>query len=163
ITAKEFGERFGLSKPDLDTISRWLQARGFTVNVVYENGTLIDFSGTAGQVRAAFHTEIHELDVKGVKHIANMSDPQIPAALAPAVVGVVSLHDFKPHTNSKPLPQYTSGAGLLVVPGDLATIYNLNPLFSAGISGQGQTIVAVEDTDVYTTADWTSFRSVFGL
>src|SRR5208282_4968735 len=51
----------------------------------------------------------------------------------------------------------------LIVPGDLATIYNLNPLFSAGISGQGQTIVVIEDTDVYTTADWMSFRSVFGL
>ncbi len=63
------------------------------------NGLLIDFSGTAGQVREAFHTEIHQLDVKGVQHIANMSDPQIPAALAPAVVGVVSLHDFKPHTD----------------------------------------------------------------
>jgi subtilase family serine protease len=41
-----------------------------------------------------------------------------------------------------------------VAPGDLATIYNLNPLFSAGISGQGQTIVVIEDTDVYTTDDW---------
>ena len=50
-----------------------------------------------------------------------------------------------------------------MVPGDLATIYNLNPLFSAGISGQGQTMVVIEDTDVYTAADWTSFRSVFGL
>src|SRR5208283_4281083 len=30
-------------------------------------------------------------------------------------------------------------------------------------SGQGQTIVVVEDTDVYATADWTTFRSTFGL
>ena len=36
-----------------------------------------------------------------------------------------------------------------VVPADLATIYNLNPLFSAGISGQGQTVVVIEDSDVY--------------
>jgi subtilase family serine protease len=124
----------------------------------------MDISGTAGQVREAFHTEIHHLEVKGVKHIANMSDPQIPAALAPAIVGVVSLHDFKPHTLYKPRSNYTAGGGLyLVAPGDLATIYNLNPLFSANISGQGQTIVVIEDTDVYTTADWTTFRSVFGL
>src|SRR5208337_5369945 len=97
----------------------------------------------AGEVHAAFHTEIHNLDVKGVKHIANMSDPQIPAALAPAVVGVVSLHDFTPRPMHKPRPNYTvaSGAYQLVVPADLATIYNLNPLFGAGYSGQGQTIV----------------------
>jgi len=167
LTAKEFGERFGLAKQDLDVIQRWLQSHGFKVNVVYENGLLIDFSGTAGQVREAFRTEIHNLDVKGVKHIANMSDPKIPAALAPAVVGVVSLHDFKPHTMYKPRANYTASINgttyYLVVPGDLATIYNLNPLFSAGISGQGQTVVVVEDTNVYSTADWTSFRSVFGL
>jgi len=167
LTAKEFGERFGVAEQDRDTIKNWLQSHGLKVNVDYTNGLLIDFSGTAGQVRDTFHTEIHNLKVKGVKHIANMSDPQIPAALAPAVAGVVSLHDFPPHPMLRPRADYTvSESGTtyyLVVPGDLATIYNLNPLFSAGISGQGQTIVAVEDTDVYTTADWTSFRSVFGL
>ena len=114
--------------------------------MVYENGVLIDFSGTAGQVRAAFHTEIHQLNVKGAKHIANMSDPKIPAALAPAVSGVVSLHDFLPHAMYKPRANYTfTDSGYTyyaVTPPDLATIYNLNPLFSAGISGQGQTIVA---------------------
>lgn len=56
----------------------------------------IDLSGTAGQVHDAFKTEIHYLDVAGVRHIANMSDPQIPAALAPAVAGIASLNDFKP-------------------------------------------------------------------
>jgi subtilase family serine protease len=164
LTAKEYGERFGVAEQDRDIIKRWLQSHGFKVNVDYTNGILIDFSGTAGQVREAFHTEIHELEVKGVRHIANMSDPQIPAALAPAIVGVVSLHDFKPHAMYRPRSNYTAGGGLyLVAPGDLATIYNLNPLFSAGISGQGQTIVVIEDTDVFSTADWTTFRSVFGL
>ncbi|MFZ1999796.1 MAG: protease pro-enzyme activation domain-containing protein [Candidatus Sulfotelmatobacter sp.] len=167
LTAEEFGERFGVAKQDRDTIKNWLQSHGLKINVDYTNDLLIDFSGTAGQVRKAFHTEIHNLNVKGVKHIANMSDPQIPAALAPAVVGVVSLHDFRPYPMYRPRADYTvseNGAKYyLIVPGDLATIYNLNPLFSAGISGQGQTIVVIEDTDVYTTADWMSFRSVFGL
>ena len=167
LTAREFGERFGLAQQDLDTITHWLQSHGLKVNVVYENGVLIDFSGTAGQVRAAFHTEIHELDMKGVKHFANMSDPKIPAALAPAVTGVVSLHDFLPHTMHKPRANYTAVIGgstyELVTPADLATIYNFNPLFSAGISGKGQTIVVIEDSDVYSTADWTTFRTTFGL
>jgi subtilase family serine protease len=153
--------------PDGDSIKNRLQAHGLRVNVDYTNGLLIDFSGTAGQVEEAFHTEIHNLSVKGVQHIANMSDPQIPAALAPAVSGVVSLHDFRPDPMYRPRAEYTVAKDgtkcYLVVPGDLATIYNLNPLLSAGISGQGQTIVVIEDTDVYATADWASFRSVFGL
>ena len=81
LTAQEFGETFGLAEEDLDVITTWLQSHGFQVNVVYPNGMLIDFSGTAGQVREAFRTEIHHLEVNGVEHIANMSDPQIPAAL----------------------------------------------------------------------------------
>jgi len=167
LSAKEFGERFGVSQQDRDSIKNWLQAHGLKVNVDYTNDLLIDFSGTAGQVEEAFRTEIHNLNVKGAQHIANMSDPQIPTALAPAVAGVVSLHDFRPDPMYRPRAEYTVAENgkrhYLVVPGDLAMIYNLNPLFSAGISGQGQTIVVIENTDVYATADWTSFRSVFGL
>ena len=167
LTAQEVGERYGLAAQDLDTITNWLKSRGFTVNRVYPNGVVIDFSGNAGEVREAFRTEIHNLEVKGAAHIANMSDPQIPAALAPAVVGVVSLHDFRPRAMNKPRPAYTATIGgapyYLVVPADLATIYDFNPLFAAGYSGQGQTIVVLEDSDLYSTSDWTTFRSVFGL
>ena len=167
LTAQEFGERFGPAPEDLQTITAWIESRGFTVHVVYPSGMLIDFSGTAGQVRQAFHAPIHHLEVNGVKHIANMGDPQIPAALAGAVAGIVSLHDFRPHATYKPRADYTftSGGSTLqaVVPADLATIYNLNPLFNAGISGQNQTVVVIEDTDVFTTADWNTFRSTLGL
>src|SRR5260370_3479037 len=97
LTAQEFGERFGLAKPDLDAVSGWLESHGFRVNVVYPSGMLIDFSGTAAQVHNAFRTEIHHLEVKGERHIGNMSDPRIPVALSPVVAGVVSLHDFRPH------------------------------------------------------------------
>jgi subtilase family serine protease len=167
LTAQEFGEKFGLAQDDLNTITNWLQSHGFQVNVVYPSGMVIDFSGSAGQVREAFRTEIHNLEVRGVKHMANMSDPHIPAALVPAVLGVVSLNDFRPHSMHKLRPNYTFTSGgstyQAVVPPDLATIYNLKPLFSAGYSGQGQTIVVIEDTNVYSTADWGTFRTTFGL
>src|SRR5216684_3968774 len=171
LTAQEFGERFGLAKTDLDTVTTWLESDGLHVNMVYPSGMLIDFSGTAGLVRRAFQTEIHYLNVKGEKHVGNISDPRIPAALAPVVAGVVSLHDFRPHAMYKmhqPRSQFTfpdqlGGTNYAVVPADLAKIYNLNPLFSAGISGQGQTIVLIEDTDVFSSSDWTTFRSTFGL
>jgi len=171
LTAQEFGERFGAAKPDLDTVTGWLESHGFRVNVVYPSGMLIDFSGTAGQVRKAFQTEIHHVEVKGEKHVGNVSDPRIPAALAPVVAGVVSLHDFRPHSMyhlRKANTEFTftdalGTATYAVVPADLATIYNLNPVFSAGVSGQGQTIVLIEDTDVFSASDWSTFRQTFGL
>lgn len=78
LAPSDFGARYGLAASDLKTITGWLVGRGFTVNVVYGNGVLIDFSGTAGQVRQAFHTQIHALNVGGSRHIANISNPQFP-------------------------------------------------------------------------------------
>ena len=165
ITAAEYGQRFGAAPEDIATVSRWLESHGFAVNGVPANRMVIDFSGNAGQVREALHTEIHSVDVAGKRHFANMSDPQIPAALLPAVAGVVSLHDFMPQPAFVPRDQYTeSSTDFPIVPGDLATIYNLAPAFAGGYTGQGQTIVVVEDTDLYSgTADWNTFRSTFGL
>src|SRR6266852_4441492 len=171
ISAQEFGARFGPVKQDLDTVTRWLESQGFKVNVVSPSGMVIDFSGTAAQVRNAFQTEVHNLEIKGERHIANTSDPRIPAALSPLVSGVVSLHDFKPHSMHHmrragaefTFPDSLGGTSFAVVPADLATIYNLKPLFTAGYSGQGRTIVLIEDTDVFSTSDWSTFRSTFGL
>ncbi|HLY57126.1 MAG TPA: S53 family peptidase [Stellaceae bacterium] len=167
LTAEQFGREYGPAEADIAAVSGWLASHGFTVGGLSEGRTVIDFSGTAGEVREAFHTEIHQLDVRGARHIANMSDPRIPAALAGVVEGIVSLHDFRPHTNYKPKPAYTFSSGgstfQAVVPGDLATIYNFTPQFKAGISGQGQTVIVIEDTNVFSTADWTKFRSTFGL
>ena len=93
----EVGEKFGPSTADIATISGWLTKRGLTIGEVSKDRMSIRFSGTARQVEAAFRTEIHNIEVKGEKHIANMRDPQIPIALAPVVAGVKALHDFRPH------------------------------------------------------------------
>ncbi|HWJ46436.1 MAG TPA: protease pro-enzyme activation domain-containing protein, partial [Candidatus Udaeobacter sp.] len=78
ITAAEQGEEFGVAQQDIDAVTGWLRSQGFAVGHVYPNRMVIDFSGTAGQIRNAFHTEIHGLLVGDKQHIANMSDPQIP-------------------------------------------------------------------------------------
>lgn len=176
LSASEFGRQFGTSESDLRTVTTWLESHGFTVNFVYPGGMTIDFSGNAAMVREAFHTSIHNLRVNGVSHIANMSDPQIPAALAPAVAGIVALHNFAPLKKSRPHrvppgitahPDFTgTSEGVpvqAVVPTDLATIYDFTPLFSNGITGAGQTVAVVEDTNLYRTTDWTNFVSTFGL
>jgi subtilase family serine protease len=170
LSVKEFGVRFGVADSDLMIVERWLTGRGFQVNFVHPSGMIIDFSGTAGLVKAAFHTEIHRLDMNGVAHIANASDPSIPAALQPVVAGVISLTDFRGHAKHKARPKFTnnngcSGPCYLVTPGDLATIYNFNPLFEGQtpITGKGQTVAVVEDSNLYDNNDWTDFRNAFGL
>jgi subtilase family serine protease len=165
LTASDIGRNYGLAESDIQTIVRWLESSGFTVNSVYPNRMVIDFSGNAGQVRRAFQTAIHNLDVNGAHHMANFSDPKIPEALAPAVAGVVSLNDFRPQKMSRPKYTYTYQKQTFqaLVPDDLATIYDFTPLFTKGITGQGQKVVVIEDTDLYSSEDWTTFRKTFGL
>ncbi|HUK16082.1 MAG TPA: S53 family peptidase [Bryobacteraceae bacterium] len=167
LTPAQFAQQYGGSQRDIDTASAWLRTHGFVVNAVRGGGTIIDFSGTAAQVRDAFHTEMHYLNVNGSRHVANMSNPQIPAALAAGVAGIVSLHDFAPRPMRRAHVNYTftSGSSTVqaVTPADLAAIYDFTPLFQAGITGKGQSIAVIEDADLYSSSDWDTFRSTFGL
>jgi hypothetical protein len=171
LTANDIGAQFGPAAADISTVTNWLTQHGFTVNTVYPNGMAIEFSGTAGQVRSAFRTEIHNLSVNGTTHFANTTDPQIPAALAPLVVGVTSLNDFRPRPQVMHKPQatgnFTQSGNYFVGGADLATIYNFHQAFFNNITGKGQTIYLVEDSDIYTAGgavdDWTTFRTGFGI
>jgi subtilase family serine protease len=172
LSAEAIGLRYGPSAGDLNRVTRWLRSHGFTVDTVYPSRVVIDFSGTAAQVSAAFHTTIHRLAVNGENHIANIGDPRIPAALASLVIGPVSLNDIFARPAGHILPAFTAdncgiaklgGNCRLVAPPDLATIYNFKPVFAGGNVGKGQTIAVVEDSDIYARTDWTLFRRLFGL
>jgi Pro-kumamolisin, activation domain/Bacterial Ig-like domain (group 3) len=168
LTPAEFGQMFGPSDADIATITNWLTSQGFQVDKVGAGRTAIEFSGTAGQVRTAFHTSLHKYVVNGKEHWANASDPQIPAALAPVVGGIVSLHNFrrKPmhRIREKSLldPAYTMADGYGLGPTDFATIYNLLPLWNSGIDGTGQAIAIMGETDI-NVQDVRDFRAMFGL
>ncbi|MGP8184685.1 MAG: Ig-like domain repeat protein [Terracidiphilus sp.] len=110
LTPAEVGRDFGPSETDIATISRWLTGHGLSVDEVPNDRMSIRFSGTAAQVESAFHTEIHNLLVKNAVHIGNMTDPQIPAALAPVVVGVKALHNFFPRPMHRMGSQVTRDA-----------------------------------------------------
>ncbi|HEY2470321.1 MAG TPA: protease pro-enzyme activation domain-containing protein [Terracidiphilus sp.] len=96
LEPQEVGERFGPALEDIGTVSSWLSSHGLAVEPVSKDRMTIRFSGTAAQVEETFHTEIHNLVVKGEPHISNMSDPQIPMALEPVVLGPKALHNFIP-------------------------------------------------------------------
>jgi len=176
LSAEQLGERFGPSAADIDTVVRWLGTHGLTVNQVHKSGTTLDVSGTAGQVREAFHTEIHHFLTNGEQHIANASPQKIPAALAGVVAGFSSLSDFMPHPMmTKPKSNFTfkcvgcpdgfnNSEQFDEGPADLATIYNVTPLYTAKqpITGKGQTVVVLEPTDIQ-SKDVATFRTAFGL
>ncbi len=166
LTNAEVKEQFSPAAEDVARVTDWLRAEGFRVDSA--SGMVIEFSGTAGQVRTAFHTPIHSLLVNGKAHFANYNDPEFPAAFAPILHGTASLHNFMPKPQHTPAMKaqgegYAGNGVNDVTAGDIAKIYNFNPLFAQGISGRGQTVVVVEDTDLYSAGDWNVFRKVLGL
>jgi subtilase family serine protease len=172
LTAAQIGQQFGPSSEDIAKVTGWLTSQGLTVNSVDPTGMVIEFVGTAGAVRSAFNTPIHNLEVDGKAHFANYNDPQFPKAFEGAIAGVASLHNFMPHgqkvsraAHAQPSGvQGNNGAGgNYLSAADVATIYGFKPIFASGITGKGQTIVLIEDTDQFSLNDWLTFRKVFGL
>jgi len=185
LTPEEFGKRFGPADEDIQAVTTWLGSHGFQGMKVAKGRTTIEFSGNAAQVRDAFRTEMHRFAVKGEEHVANVSDPQIPAALSQVVRGVVSLHNFRktPHVHPvgmfrrvkatgelKPLFTFTpngSAQQFAVGPPDFATIYDVPngvvPLNGrTQLDGTGQTIAIVGRTNI-NLQDVADFRNLFGL
>lgn len=97
LTPEQYGTQFGPAQQDLDQITAWLQQQGFRVDAVARGRQWIEFSGTAGQVENAFHTEMHHYLVKGEDHVANAGDISLPQSMASVVNGVLSLHNFRKH------------------------------------------------------------------
>jgi subtilase family serine protease len=185
LTPEQFGQQFGPADQDLQTVTAWLQSQGFQVTQASQGRTVIEFSGTAGQVQQAFHTAIHAYVVNGEQHWANATDPSIPTALAPVVAGIASLNNFPRKAQSQfagiyrkaakearatPIsPQFTFPGGCdennncyALGPYDFATIYNVLPLWNRGVNGTGQTIAIVGRTNI-NIQDVRDFRSLFGL
>ncbi len=100
LTPEEFGSHFGIAGQDMDDIKNYLIGKGFSIDQIATGERSIMFSGKAIQVKNAFHTQIHRYVCRGEKHIANESDPQIPAALADVVGGITNLNDFHSHAMS---------------------------------------------------------------
>jgi hypothetical protein len=188
LTPDQFGLQFGPTDQDVQEIVAWLRSHGFQIGAIGRGRSVIEFSGTATQVRQAFHTEIRKYTVNGENHWANADDPQIPAALAPVVAGVNSLHNFpkKPMYRlvgkvSRPVggaasldlgSEFTipssqcsiSGNCYFVGPYDFATIYNVLPLWNATtpIDGTGQSIAILGESNI-NIQDVRDFRNIFGL
>jgi len=100
LTPEQFADQFGLSASDVAKVTDWLQSQGFTISQRARSRLWISFSGTAAQVRSAFHTEIHNYSLDGKTYYANASEPAVPAALADVVLGFSSLDNYGPKPHS---------------------------------------------------------------
>ncbi len=172
LTPDQFGKQFGAADADIQSLTGYLSAQGFTVGRVFKNRMAIEFSGTAGQVRNAFATEIHSFTFRGQQFQANVRDPKIPAALAPVVAGIGALNNYKAssplRTQKVEFDRSTHRARALygdatndlqiVTPGDLAAIYDIPSQYN----GTGVRIGVIGDSNV-NLSFVANYRTSFGL
>jgi subtilase family serine protease len=102
LTATQFGKLYGLADSDISVLVAWLESHGLALETVSPGRTNIAFSGTVSQVEQAFHTSIHSFYAIGEQFYSNISDPQIPSALAPVVSGVAHLNTIRPKPQIHP-------------------------------------------------------------
>ncbi len=179
LTPEQFGAHFGPADADMQTATGWLSSHGLQVAKTSKSGQFIEFSGTAGQLRDAFHTAIHQYSVNGATHYANATEIKIPAALAALVGGVSPMDDMraKPQievagpalysrSTHKTTPQWTLPNGgtnfYAVAPEDFATQYDLGPLYNAGVNGTGQTIGIINESNIDLSLV-EAYHKLFGL
>jgi len=179
LTPEEFGKQYGPDDSDMAAVTAWLESHGLTVNQVHAGRMALEFSGTAGQVSEAFQTQIHRYQVNGETHLANASAPSVPAALAAVIAGLTPLNDFHPRPHLSVLgqakfnpathlatPQWTysvgSGVYFVMTPGDFATQYDINSVYKSGVTGVGQTIGIISESNVDLSLVQ-AYQTLFGL
>jgi subtilase family serine protease len=164
LTPAQFGSRFGLSRNDIKKIVAWLKSQGFRNISVANSHNEISFDGTVAQVESTFGTEMHHYLIDGDVHLANATEPSVPAALGGTVLTISHLHDFAPKPRAKVQPHLTSyvSGDHFLTPADFVTIYDLQPLYSAGADGTGQRIAIVGQSTV-AVSDLNNFRTAASL
>ncbi|MFD7642831.1 protease pro-enzyme activation domain-containing protein [Kitasatospora sp. NPDC059795] len=164
LTPEQFNERFGPTQADVDQVRAFLAAQGLKVDSVSANRQVVNASGSASKVAAAFGT--HESTYSDPQQgnrtfFANDAAATLPASLAGVVEGVSGLNDHTVRTTriAKPdaaTPHATpSGFG----PAGYDGAYRLDQL---GADGTGST-VALWEFDGYKSSNLTTYDSQFGL
>jgi hypothetical protein len=179
LRPEEFGRLYGPADSDIAAVTAWLESHGLTVNKVHAGRGAIEFSGTAGQIREAFHAPIHSFATNRGSYMAAAHEPEIPAVLAPVIAGIAPLSDVHPRSYLKVMgsaafnpnthavaPQWTypatNGVSYALAPGDFAVQYDIQPVYKAGVNGAGQSIAIVSASNVDLSLVQT-YQSLFGL
>lgn len=130
LTPAQFGRRFGPPDTALQAVTSWLAVSGFSGMRVLDSRIAIEFTATAPQLQAAFHTQIHAFAAQAGPANAiygNSSPASIPADLAPYIKSV-SLSNIGPRPQNHPL-----GTFALRPPAEGGTTVQAAPLQRPGV------------------------------
>ena len=171
LTPAEFADQFGPSADDYARVAGFAKRSGLAVVGTHPNRLLLDVTGTAAQVEAAFGTRLLRYQAHdGRVFRATQSNPAVPSEMLGRLAGIVGLNTAAvrhSHLREQPeeqfvpslAPQGGTGPKGGLAPADFANAYGLagNPAV-----GAGQTL-ALFELDGYAPADIAAYEAAFGL
>ena len=101
LSREEFATANALNPDDLAKIEDFAHEHGLTIVKVSPESSSISLSGTVTELSEAFGTKLSMYDSPTGKYRGRVGPVQVPADLAPIIVGVFGLDDrhvFRPHS-----------------------------------------------------------------
>ena len=174
LTPAEFAARFSPTQRDYDAAARYAKAEGLTVTGTQPNRLLLEISGPAARMEAAFgvHLTRYQSADGRIFHAPDAA-PSVPRALSGILSGVAGLSSAalrRPHSirrldtairRAAAQGARTAGSGPDggLAPQDIKTAYGLG---ASALTGSGQTL-ALFELDGYTPSDIAGYEAQFGL
>ncbi|MGB3268982.1 MAG: S53 family serine peptidase [Rhodanobacter sp.] len=189
LTTAQFAERYGATDAQIARVQKYLAQHGLQGEVL-DNHMVISVRGTLGQFSQLFGTPVHNyVSRKTGQRFHRPARPlAMPVGLGDSVIlasGLSNEWHYVPHHTSKlPVtnlrlanppatmsaqartaaagnPTATGIPGQYTV-GDVANMYNINPLYQRGITGKGSTL-AIVTLATFDPADAEDYWTAIGL
>ena len=173
VSADELQKNYSPQEMDINALTKWLQAQGFTGIEVSKDRTSVYAQATAEQIEKALQVNMVRVTTGGLTYTAAQNAPSLPADIGAPVQAIIGLQPFRhAHKHSRmQAPQNNNRAGLgqteadspspnvenkppYLVP-EILKAYNADGL---PVTGNGQTIAILIDTfptDPDLTVFWT--------
>jgi kumamolisin len=155
------------SKADKDVakVAGYFKGFGMSVQTLPNTKNLL-VTGTYAQASRAGRTSLQTTRLRTESVVRTSSRPSFPAGIA----NLVAATSISPGLHYRPMsiisaPRIQSFFGPAATgygPADIAAIYNINPVYAAGINGGGVNVAIAACSDV-TVADVTAFGNDFHL
>jgi subtilase family serine protease len=181
MDTREFAENFGPRPWDLVQVLQVIDQLGITVNGILDDRMVIKATGTTAQFNALLGTELHQYREGGRNYQKPNCKPTLPATIQDLVLmvaGLDSQSQAKAHHVTTARTEALAGlAQAMVLPpagatatgapgsftvGDVANLYNINPLYQHRITGKGRTL-GIATLASFDPADAYAYWSAIGL
>ena len=173
VPAAEYDRRFGPAPALVRSTMGWLRKEGLSATWV-PGDSVLEAQGPAAAAERVFSVSLSSYRVKSpgrpgwTKFFAPDRQPRLPVAMGAVVGSVLGLDDYADGTDPRLAitgncqgPSGPEGVGGFT-PAEVTGFYNFGPLYKAGLTGAGQTVVFME-TDGFQTSDLQGFAAGFGL